>query len=161
VKVLVIATLLAGCGTDPKTIDLAIPGTQVLVTEKVNGGAWKKLSGQFDGDANATTYSIEIGDEYELAVVCVRSGPRDAGQFVAAEVFGTSDDPEVTLGSWDPPNCLFSGTGGLDPTGPRIKISGTFDEDMDLSIGHMAPAHVTAGHLFAFTIDPGRRFRLR
>jgi len=155
VKVLVIATLLAGCGTDPKAIDLAIPGTQVLVTEKVNGGAWKKLAGQFDGDANKTTYAIEIGDEYELAVVCIRSGPRDAGQFVAAEVFGTSDDPEVTLGSWEPPNCLLSPNSGPDPIGPRVTISGTFDEDMDIALGSKS-AHVTAGHLFAFSADTGR-----
>ncbi|MEO8550064.1 MAG: hypothetical protein ABI678_08820 [Kofleriaceae bacterium] len=154
-KHLVCAALLAACGTDAHPIDLSIPGTQVLVTEKVNGGAWKKLSGDFDSVANATTYAIEIGDEYELAVVCVRSGPRDAGQFVAGEVFGTSDDPEVTLGSWKVPNCLVSEAGIPDTTGAAIKVSGTFDEAMKLSIGVRTPINVGPGQAFSFTVDSG------
>ena len=147
--------LLAACGTDPKVVDLAIPGTQVLVTEKVNGGTWTKLSGHFDSTANTTTYSIEVGDEYELVAVCMRSGPRDAGQTVAGELFDTGEDPPTTLAAWEVPDCRFDSTGTLDLTDRIAQVTATFGEEMDLSVSMQPPVHVSPGEAFSIATVPG------
>jgi hypothetical protein len=151
VRFLALATALAACGTDAKAIELAIPGTQVLVTEKVNGGAWRKLSGQFDSAANTTTYAIDIGDEYELVVVCLRSDTLD-GEFVAGEVFGTSDDAEITLASWRAPSCPVTAPVSSEP----VTLTGTFDEPMQLAISAKPPIVVTGGVEFKLLAEPGR-----
>lgn len=147
--------VLAACGTDPQAVEITIPGTQALVTEKVDAGAWKKPSGSFDAGANATTYSFEIGNEIEIVVVCLRSGPKDAGQFDAQEVFATSEDAAITLGSWTPPDCVHDANGNDEPTGDEVVVSGTFDQTTHFVLGRQ-PAGVAAGGVpFMFSATPG------
>lgn len=126
-KALATLALLAACASDPKPIEISMKGTQALVVEKIDRGAWKPVTGSFEAGTNRTMYSIEIGDELELVVVCLYSGALE-GQFVAEEVFATRDDADLTFGSWRPPNCTTA------PNGDPIRVSGTFDEQMSLAV---------------------------
>lgn len=145
--------LLAACGTDPKTIEVAIPGTQTLVTEKVDGGVWTELSGTFDRESNTTTYRIEIGDELELVAVCRPLDAQGAWQFVAGELFATSEDAEVTLGSWHAPNCEYTGYEQLGDD--AITVTGTSAAAMQIAIGNRPVQSVTAGNSFTYRSNPG------
>ena len=91
--------LVVACNTDHVALPLVAPGEPELVAYAIGYGPWHTLDGHFDGDT--TTYQLDLDGDYSLALVCLDPD----GTFHATEVFGTLDDAEITIGSWQLPDC--------------------------------------------------------
>ncbi|HEY6040422.1 MAG TPA: hypothetical protein VIV58_39330, partial [Kofleriaceae bacterium] len=109
-----LALALAACSTNSVSLPLVAPGEPELVAYASGYGPWRAIDGRFDGDT--TTYQLELDGDYALALVCLEPG----GAFHATEVFGTLDDAEITLGSWQLPDCRPPGEASAG--GPAVEV---------------------------------------
>ncbi|MEO8550063.1 MAG: hypothetical protein ABI678_08815 [Kofleriaceae bacterium] len=125
-------TVLAACGTDPKAIELVVPGAPLLFEGKIAGGGWQTFSGVSDGAA--TTYTLSLDGDFELLLVS-RCNAVDS----ASELFGTLDDAEVSIGSWSFRSCVAS-----EP-GAAITVVGTLLDATDLALDATIPYHNFSG----------------
>lgn len=114
-KALLWFAVAAACNSDRVALPLVAPGQPALVAHASGYGPWHALEGRFDGAA--TTYQLDLDGDYALALVCVDPD----GTFHAAEVFGTLDDAEVTVGSWQLPDCRPRMDAGSDG-GPAVEV---------------------------------------
>ena len=149
-KALLLAVVIAACGTDAPPLQVVVPGQPVLFTGKLGTAGWKPIAGAYDANANATTYQIAISGDFELAVVC----QRPSGTFVATNLLGTADDAEVTLGSWAAPNCVKDPNGiPPPPTDQLVTITGMAPPNTTIAVDTFK--HVTGATLFSFMTWPG------
>ncbi len=123
-KGLLLAVMVAACGTETISIPISVPGRPALFSGRTNGGDWHSFAGQPQGAT--TSYTIDIDGDFELAMVCMHSNRA----FIASEVFGTYDDANVTIGSWQPPDC----TEARVEVGPTIDITGVLDATGSIAI---------------------------
>lgn len=130
-KALLVASLLAACGTDPKTISLVVPGAPILFEGKL-AGSWQTLTGTYDGVV--TTYTLSFDGEFELLLVSACGATSDA-----SELFGTLDDAEIAIGSWSFHRCDAVETG--DP----ITVTGTMIDANDVAVDASGPHHNNSG----------------
>lgn len=129
--------VVAGCGTNaPPPIPVVVPGQPALMTLKLGTGGWKAVAGSFDANANATTYQVEVTDDFELVGVCVRPN----GVFMASEVFGTVDDATITLGAWTVPNCVKQ-TNGFPPPPATPTVMFTATGEIASTLSFDSEAH--------------------
>jgi hypothetical protein len=150
VKALLLAVVIAACGTDAAPISVVVPGQQALFTAKLGTAGWKAIAGAYDANANTTTYQIAISGDFELAVVCQRQN----GTFDATNLFGTADDAEVTLGSWKAPDCVKTPDGILPPpTDQLVTITGMAPPNTTIAVDYFK--HVINTTPFSFTTWPG------
>jgi len=144
VKGLLLAVMVAACGTDTIRIPISVPGRPALFSGRSNGGEWHSFAGQ--PQAGTTYYTIDIDGDFELAMVCTHSNRA----FIAGEVFGTYDDANVTIGSWQPPDC----TEPEIAVGPTIDITGVLDSVGSVAISDAARYAIT-GEQFVLPIAAG------
>ncbi len=145
-RVPLLAAALAACGTDSVSVPMVVPGEPVLVAVRSEGDAWQTVAGTFDG--SHTTYQLVLADRFEVALVCVRAD----GTFRAGELFGTTDDATISVGSWHVPDC----TEPAADVGPMVSVTGTVLETAFVAIGTRR-AYVTPPQAFALPVAPGRR----
>ena len=107
--------LVVACNTDHVALPLVAPGEPELVAYAIGYGPWHTIDGHFDGDT--TTYQLDLDGDYSLALVCLDPD----GTFHATEVFGTLDDAEITIGSWQLPDCRPRVDPGSDG-GPAVEV---------------------------------------
>jgi hypothetical protein len=150
VKALLLAVVIAACGTDAAPISVVVPGQQALFTAKLGTAGWKAIAGTYDANTNATTYQIAISGDFELVVVC----QRQSGTFAATNLLGTADDAEVTLGSWKAPDCVKT-PGGVrpPPTDQLVTITGMAPPNTTIAVDYSK--HVVNTTPFSFTTWPG------
>jgi hypothetical protein len=150
VKALLLAVVIAACGTDTPPISMVVSGQQALFTAKLGTAGWKAIAGRYDANTNATTYELAISGDFELAVVCQRQD----GTFVASNLLGTADDAEVTLGSWKAPDCVKN-PNGIPPPPTDQLVTITLMAPPNTTIAVDTFKHVTSTAPLSFMTWPG------
>lgn len=131
-KKLLAAALLAACATEPKTVDFVVPGTPTLFEGKVADRPWETFTGTYDG--MNTRYSLVLDGDFELLLVS-RCPVMYAN---ASELFGTSDEVEALLGSWQTSPCP-------PDVGDPAMVTGTMIETSELALDATGTHHNAAG----------------
>ncbi|MEP6862293.1 MAG: hypothetical protein ABJE66_16835 [Deltaproteobacteria bacterium] len=152
--------IFVACGTNSAPpVPVTVTGQPMLMTLKVGTAGWKPVAGTYDVNENATTYQIDVTDEFELVGACKRAN----GTFFVSEVFGTVDDATVTLGAWTVPDCVRVSGFLPPPSTTDVVFTATADVDAGLdldTIGHTLHAGVPGtfttwqGVHDLITIDP-------
>ena len=121
------------------------------MTLKQGTGGWRAQAGDYDADARATTYQIEISDDFELVGACTHAD----SSFVVSEIYGTVDDAEVTLGSWRVPDCTTDMNGTPPPPNDQtITVTGVTDVPATIYLDYEA-CTALAGQPFSYQTWPG------
>lgn len=144
VKGSLLVVMVAACGTDSIRVPITVPGRPALFSGRTNGGAWHSFAGE--PEAKTTSYTVDVDGDFELALVCVHSNRA----VVAGEVFGTFDDADVTIGSWQVPDCTEPATA----VAPTIDITGQLDTQGNVAIDDRV-RYVIGGEPFDLAVAEG------